>query len=1580
MAKGDLRFEIVIDAKDVARQIKNLEKTDKNVKKLDKSTDKLNKRTDTYNRLQKGTAQMGMNTTKSFSKMQQNVDGGGGAGGLVRAYALLAANVFALTAAFGVLSRAAQIDTMVESMEIMSTKGGVYVENIARDLVRASGAAVDLATGMRQVALASSAGLSTESIQNLTTIARGAAISLGRDLPDALDRIFRGAIKLEPEILDEIGLFVRVDEASARYAAQIGKTVSALTQYEKRLAFLSDIETQGIKKFEDFAEAVQPDAFTKVAAALADISQEVLTFINKSGLGGFVTFLAESKTLLTGLFAVVAISLLKKAIPALGQFQQNIRNNAADAYKASVEYRQQVIDESNEVTKAEVKKQKDVLKTMKDRQAAARDMATKSKFKAKIGGRDASKEVEKDLRQELKGKKRIDVIEKRILDLKTKQGLKQRMQNKDAKMELANLEEELRITKEIAKQNKKIRDTKAGTKTDAVKGTIAWRNEQKLLNKALGATAQASFVATTETQGFSAGIGKLWKFMKDGNVEMEDGTHKIKGWRRATQSAKGAVNILGSGVQKMMSFMGPAMMFIGMAAPVVALWAKHVGISSKESKKFEESLKALSAMSETLADRFTKQIEGMKDMELTFLEQMKAALAFAKSQQDVALRIGEVSSAFEEFRRTATDWAKWWEGIKKIMGLDKETKAVKQQLDTLSIAVLKAAQGGELGAETLEIFDKAVPGTKAFGLALKEVTDARANLTTKEIESLDVLGQYKPYMDDLIDTTAEFGGSIEDYAFGPELKKSLQIATDEGLLPAIAKMVLWKRALMGSEEAQEALNWDVNKGAEFYEKTKKPLAEQVRILGAFTSAVEGAADSVLQFQSNFMPKTKVDEITGALESLDAALADMTKGNLEEFFKKFDDEDNPIRKVFSKKQIEEFKKGTAESTEVVTQMLEKFQKIQFTMLATQIIEKGNLALRKQYLKLLVEEKDIVEKIEQSKIDTAKAAFTLATADFEALAISKSLGIEVARAIGLSIAGETTIAGIKAKAAKLGITISEAAQLAGAATKEETAEIEHQIALKSKDQNIQKALLKLREKNLAIEKKLLEAEAAGIKLALQRMNLMKRGTTTLSAKQEAKLAIDAAKLKFKMAIQEAEVKKSMIDVEYQLLQIRLDVLKAEGKIGDTAYNKISAAIKKSAQLQTDLQNQIISNAKDQMAIDMSAATSAAFGSNVILGIQTIGDTYKAKMEELKKTQADERFAEATRPGSDMGSMADLSTEHAAERAKLDKEAMMEGIRGISSEYAKAFAKMGPEGELISTAIQGVWAINDAWVEMADTLSSADGALEKGAAVAQFAAQAIGQIGAILAANSKAQIAEIDRQIAAEQKRDGKSKQSLAKITAMEKKKEAMKKKAFEQNKQMMIAQTIMNTASGIMMALNTSGNIYVGMAMAAMTAAMGAAQLSIIKKMQYQGGGGDVAKPAMTALSIGKRTEKVDVSRGASGGELGYLRGQRGMGGAQNFVPTGGAAGLRKGYAEGGVLVGERGPEVIAPRGSYEVTPNDALGGPAGNINFTINAVDAAGVEEVLMQQRGHIIGMIREAANDTGERFLESVDTDVVGVG
>ena len=117
---------------------------------------------------------------------------------------------------------------------------------------------------------------------------------------------------------------------------------------------------------------------------------------------------------------------------------------------------------------------------------------------------------------------------------------------------------------------------------------------------------------------------------------------------------------------------------------------------------------------------------------------------------------------------------------------------------------------------------------------------------------------------------------------------------------------------------------------------------------------------------------------------------------------------------------------------------------------------------------------------------------------------------------------------------------------------------------------------------------------------------------------------------------------------------------------------------------------------------------------------------------------------------------------------------------------------------------------------------------------------------------------------------------------------------------------------------------------------------------------------------------------SAGELAYLRGEQGVGSSANrFTPTG-AAGMRKGYSTGGeIMVGEQGPEVIRASG-IEVVPNDKMGGQNLNANITINAVDAAGVEEVLMGQRGNIIGMIREAAHENGEEFIEAVNTSSYG--
>ena len=111
MAK-DNRIDIEINAKGGPSLKKTTKQTKQQRKELDKlsgSGKKLDKQQSTqYTRQKQGVIQTA-NSTKNFSKMQQSI--GGGSSGLVGAYATLAANVFAATAAFNALRSAAQVET-----------------------------------------------------------------------------------------------------------------------------------------------------------------------------------------------------------------------------------------------------------------------------------------------------------------------------------------------------------------------------------------------------------------------------------------------------------------------------------------------------------------------------------------------------------------------------------------------------------------------------------------------------------------------------------------------------------------------------------------------------------------------------------------------------------------------------------------------------------------------------------------------------------------------------------------------------------------------------------------------------------------------------------------------------------------------------------------------------------------------------------------------------------------------------------------------------------------------------------------------------------------------------------------------------------------------------------------------------------------------------------------------------------------------------------------------------------------------------------------------------------------------------
>ncbi len=322
------------------------------------------------------------------------------------------------------------------------------------------------------------------------------------------------------------------------------------------------------------------------------------------------------------------------------------------------------------------------------------------------------------------------------------------------------------------------------------------------------------------------------------------------------------------------------------------------------------------------------------------------------------------------------------------------------------------------------------------------------------------------------------------------------------------------------------------------------------------------------------------------------------------------------------------------------------------------------------------------------------------------------------------------------------------------------------------------------------------------------------------------------------------------------------------------------------------------------------------------------------------------------------------------------LVEGTRT----FDEALSALGPEGEAVVAIKSGLMATSMAVLDCIDKFEYASTSSEKFQAIAAVASAAVSVISTALAASADAKIANIDREIAAEQRRDGKSAESVAKIEAMEKKKDAIARKQFNTNKKLMMAQAIIATAAGVAQALSYGP---LGIPLAVLIGALGAAQLAIIAGTQYQSTtSGAKTAAAMPRLTIGKRGDTVDLAKQNNnvGGELGYLRGAQGAGSnSANYSVVGSAYGgnLPRGYGNAGFIVGEKGPERIFPEVPMTVRPNNDndMSRPI-DATFNIQAFDASGVEDMLQNQKGNIISMLRDAANSNGSGFMENVNVSV----
>lgn len=222
----------------------------------------------------------------------------------------------------------------------------------------------------------------------------------------------------------------------------------------------------------------------------------------------------------------------------------------------------------------------------------------------------------------------------------------------------------------------------------------------------------------------------------------------------------------------------------------------------------------------------------------------------------------------------------------------------------------------------------------------------------------------------------------------------------------------------------------------------------------------------------------------------------------------------------------------------------------------------------------------------------------------------------------------------------------------------------------------------------------------------------------------------------------------------------------------------------------------------------------------------------------------------------------------------------------------------------------------------------------------------------------VADIDQQIAAEKKRDGKSEESLAKIRQLE------RKKIKEQEKSK-IAQTAMSTSLAIMQTMAEPLPLPAKIAMSAAIGAMGMMQINNIKKASAgQIAGLDEGGAGGLSVSVGSRNNAVDVSQSASMGELSFLRGESGTGNNANSFAPGRAGG-------GSITVGERGPETITPLQPLYVQPTSQESGssaPGLSIDvggLSIHSMDSESFQEAASRNASAFWDAVEAEANARG---------------
>ena len=673
-----------------------------------------------------------------------------GLGGLVRLYATFAANIFAVTAAFQQLSKAMDTTNMVRGMEQLGAQSGIALVNISKNLVATTDYAISMREAMEATAMATSAGLSAQQLQDVGLVAKNVSQALGRDVVDSITRLTRGIVKLEPELLDELGLFTKIGPATEKYALSIGKSASQLTDFERRQAFANAVIKEGLDKFSSIKLEANP--YSKLLATLKDVAQAGLELINKT-LTPLIKLLSESPTALAAILAGIAISLTKQALPAIANFNQAMRDSAKEAVEAATKRALMV----EKVLKREVS----LRKAAADAGAEAESMrweATTQRLEALA--KDRAERIAKASRSKegqtvVQGILQKSVAEITATDLATLDQLGKRQ------TKVAGLYRELADAKR--EYDKEAQNYEAGRQA----AEKYYNSQQSLLTttgrlfyqvqqenqRARSAEITSNAAATTSLLGVRA----AWKQLNDDIAKARSGP-QVKIIKELDDAGKETGNTFEYTVDKMSAFRAGTTRLVGSikivtqalasAVGFLGTWAQIIAIVGTTIgglySYFAKATEALDKFDKTIDDNLAS-IKNLKDTVNAIFDKAPSRIFESASISAQANAVNGLADSLKNMRKAASDayseldnrgniFEKIWEGLKMVVGQGIDQRAmtnisssIVQQIDALSRTSMGldtlAKYGRILGVEDpSQNIDKVVVALKKLSPNSKVIT------------------------------------------------------------------------------------------------------------------------------------------------------------------------------------------------------------------------------------------------------------------------------------------------------------------------------------------------------------------------------------------------------------------------------------------------------------------------------------------------------------------------------------------------------------------------------------------------------------------------------------------------------------------------------------------------------------------------------------------------------------------------------------------------------------------------------------------------------------------------------------------